>query len=376
MTCEESVERMSELLDGLPSEELEAHLGGCPPCREGLEAMRRADEALRRHPAIEWRPAMTEAILRRARHPARRLLPLAACLSVAALGSLLFLRPDSDLPREPLARHVSALRCMAEQGDLESLDGDVLSSQARQLGLADLTAQIAKSPGRAEIRDYARQASCGFESPGDVRRLWGSAQEIRASCGLPEIPARIQPMAEPGAADLYAAGRLHFAVGDPTRALRALDGLLELHPESPYADASCVALAAHFAKAGDPVSALAFYASIRRPDTITPGIARAIQDAGRRAGRAFAGPLPLAQADLHALRRCAETRTPYGLVRITPEGRTEMFLLGPVRPEHHAPPEPPVACASLVTRCVRIDPERVGDPPLREMLGAMRGLAK
>lgn len=376
MTCEESVERMSELLDGLPSEALEAHLGGCPSCREGLDAMRRADEALRRHPAIEWRPAMTDAILRRARSPARRLVPIAACLAVATIGSILLVPRDPDIPREPLARHVSAVRCMAEQEGLETLDRDVLSSQVRQLSLQALASEISRSPGAASIEGYCRQSSRPIESPADVTCLWGSAREVQASCSLFLLPARIEPVADPTPADLFAAGRLHFANGDPAQAVRALDGLLERHPESPYSDPSCVALAAHFAKAGDPMSALAFYASIRRPGTITPEIARSIQDAGRRAGRAFAGPRPLAQSDLDALRRCAELRTPYGLVRVTPEGRTEMFLLGLLRPEHHAPPEPPFACASLVTRCVRIDPERMDDPLLREMLGAMRGLAK
>jgi len=376
MTCEESVERMSEILDGLPSEELEAHLGGCPSCREGLDGMRRADEALRRHPSIEWRPAMTEAILRRARSPARRFLLVAACLAVAAIASFLLLRRDPEIPREPLARHVSAVRCMAEQEGLAALDRDVLSSQARLLRLQELTAEISKSPRAAPIEGYCRQSSRPIESPADVACLWGSAREVQASCGLFLLPARIEPVVDPTPADLYAAGRLHFANGDPAQAVRALDGLLERHPESLYADPSCVTLASHFSKAGDDVSALAFYASIRKPGTITPVIAREIQDAGRRAGRAFAGPRPLAEADLDALRRCAESRTPYGLVRVTPEGRAEMFLLGSIRPELQVPPEPVGVCPSLATRRVRIDPERVGDPLLREMLGAMRGLAK
>jgi hypothetical protein len=381
MMCEESLDRMSELLDGLPSEELEAHLVGCPSCRGGLESMRRADAALRSHPAVEWRPELTEAILRRARSPARWFLPIAACVAAAAIAAVVLLRPGRELPRDPLARHVSAVRCIAEQEGIESLDRDVLSSQLRQLNFQGLSAEIAKSSDRTAVRDYVQQASHAIESAGDVQRLWSSARELRASCALPDVPARIEPVAVPTAADLYAAGRLHFANGDPVQAVRALDGLVERHPASRYADASCLALAGHFAKAGDDLSALAFYASVRSGESITPNVARSIREVAGRAGHAFAGPSPITEADVDGLRRCAESRTPYGLVRTTPEGRVEAYLLGPVRGDLQATPEPIFVCASLVTRRFRFDlsnpPAGLAvDPMLREMLGAMRGLAK
>jgi hypothetical protein len=145
---------------------------------------------------------------------------------------------------------------------------------------------------------------------------------------------------------------------------------LEAHPEGPYADASCLELAGHYSKTGDDLSALACYASIRSAETITPEVARSIQETGRRAGRAFAGPRPLAEADLDALRRCAQARTPYGLVRTTPEGRTEIYLLGPVDTNT-------VSCAAPGQRRLRIDPAApVADPVVRRMLNAMQGLAK
>lgn len=178
MTCEESAGRMSELLDGVPGDELEAHLGGCPACREGLEGMRRADDALRRLPPIEWPPALTESILRRTNRPARRFLPIAACLAAAAAVAVLLLRP---VPQEP------------------------------------------------------------------------------------------------DAAGLYAQGRLHLDQGDAARAIPVLRSVVERHPESPWADASCLALAAHFEKAGDDPAALSWYTAIRRPESITPAVARAIQ---------------------------------------------------------------------------------------------------
>ena len=264
MTCEESVERMSELLDGLPSEALETHLGGCPSCREDLESMRRADEALRRHPSLEWKPEMTEAILRRAKRPRfGPLLVVAASLLVAAVVVFLLYRRGPD-------------------------------------------------------------------------------------------------------ADLYAAGLRHLAQGQTA----TLDRLIENHPESAYADASCLALADHYSKSGDDLSALACYASIRQGGSITPEVVRSIREAGRNSGRAFAGPRPLVEADLETLRRCAETRTPYGLARTTPEGRTEFYLLGPVGPD-------PLSCAAPGHRKRRIEPDApVADPVVREMLGAMKGLAK
>lgn len=378
MTCEESVERMSELLDGLPSEALEAHLGGCPSCREGLESMRRADEALRRLPPIEWNPATTEAILRRARRPRRRLLPAAACLVAAALGSILLLPRSSGIPREPLALHVSAVRCLAGQEGVESVDRDVLSSQARQLRLPELVARIARDADASRVRDYLVCSSRPLESPADVARLWSAAEELKGWCSLPDVPARIEPVAHPAPADLYAEGRLHFSNGDPARAVRALDLLLERQPDGPYADPSCVALASHSARSGDDLSALALYASIRKAATITPEIARAIRETGLRAGRAFAGPRPLAEADLDTLRRCAESRTPYGLVRAAHGGRTEFFLLGPLRPELAVTPEAPPACAYLATRLAKVDlaAYRGTDPVVREMLGAMKESAK
>ena len=66
MSCHNYVEAMSSLLDGTPSEALEAHLAECPACRTGFDSMRAAHEALRAYPAASWKPEMTDAVLRRA----------------------------------------------------------------------------------------------------------------------------------------------------------------------------------------------------------------------------------------------------------------------------------------------------------------------
>ena len=334
MTCAESAERISELLDGLPSEALEAHLSACPDCRAALEATRRATEALRRLPALPWRPELTESSLRRARRRPR--WPWAVATAAAALLAV-GLWPQ-DLPDA----HVAALRCVAEQKGLESLPPEVLRSQLSQL--PDLDPRPA-------------------EDGGEIRRAWEVA---RTACG----PARVVPPAEPSDVDLYAAGRLHLANGDAAEAVGCFERVLD-REASAYADAACVALAEHFATAGDPLSALAFYASIRRPETLTEALARAIQDVGARAGRAFVGPLPLEKAGLAELRRAAAARTPFGLAR----GK-ELWLLGAV--ESKGPRlQAPFSCAALVERSVRIDPAAAPtDPLLREMLEAMRGAAK
>lgn len=364
MTCAESAERMSELLDGLPSEALEIHLTACPACRAELESTRRAHEALRRHPSLEWRPALTDAILRRARRP--RWPWIAAAAAAVLLAALLWPRSPA-LPREALARHVSAVRVLAK--GLGGVDRDVLGCQFEQLRLPELTREVSRAAGAPE--GYLAACRAPLQSPEDVARLWTSAQELQERCALPTVPARIEPPSAPTPAGLFAAGRLRAANGDAAASLGCFDELLNRHPDSAYADASCVALAEHFTTTGDLVSALAFYASIRRPETITPELATAIRGTAARAGRAFAGPRPMAEADVEHLRRCAEGRTPYGLVR-----GSEAWLLGPIPPEIPRAAPFPMACASLTERKVRVDLSAAAPAHLREMLGSMRALAK
>lgn len=331
MTCAESAERISELLDGLPGDALETHLSACPDCRAALESTRRANDALRQLPSLPWRPELTDAILRRARR--RSAWPYAVGLAAALLLAVAL------WPRPLPEAHVAALRCVAEQEGLERLSPEVLESQLRQL--PDLDPRPPED-GRA------------------IRRAWEAA---RADCG----PARVVPPAEPSDVDLYAAGRLHRANGSAAAAVACFEGVLG-RPSSAYADAACVQLAEHFAGAGDPVSALAFYASIGRPESLTEDLAGAIRAVGVRAGRAFVGPLPLDDADLATLRRAAAARTPYGLVR-----GQELWLLGAVKPGL-ARLEAPFSCFSLVERRVRVDPAAApSDPLLGEMLRAMRG---
>ncbi len=374
MTCDESLERMSELLDGIPSEALEDHLGACPACREGLEGMRRADGALRRQPRLEWTPAMTEAVLRRARRPARLPWALAAAgLAVAALGIALALRKPEP-PPSALADHVAAVRCLAGQ---EALAPEILRSQIRQLDLPALTGDLLRTPAAKPYEGYLRETARTIDAVGEkgsgwsreaAKELWGAAKNVQDACSFADAPARLVPVADPAPVDLYAEGRLRFANGDPEGAVRALDGLLGRHPDGPYADPACVALADHFARAGDDLSALAFYASIRRPETITPEVAARIRETARRAGRAFAGPKDLAGADLETLRGCASGGTPYGLVRAGPDGTTEGWLLGILPAEFRAAAAPEAACPSLEVRRARVDPARMPE--------AMKRLAK
>jgi hypothetical protein len=80
----------------------------------------------------------------------------------------------------------------------------------------------------------------------------------------------------------------------------------------------------------------------------------------------------MAEADVDVLRRCAEARLPYGLVR-----GSEAWLLGPIPPGLPRADPFPMVCASLNDRKVRVDLSAAAAPPvLREMLGSMRAAAK
>jgi len=79
---------VDEALDAAENAQVEAHLEGCPACREQLASERELRERLRALPPIEPRPGFEDDVRRslgRGRAGRSRLLPLAAALALAAL---------------------------------------------------------------------------------------------------------------------------------------------------------------------------------------------------------------------------------------------------------------------------------------------------
>ena len=128
MNCRSVRRRLSEYLDGeVPAPRqaaIAAHLEVCAGCRDELEAMRRAGEALKTLSAVEAAPDLTGDLRRRLAAPAARRLRVgwvgaAAVAAVGiAIGCLLWLSPPEPAPRPaPTQSHTFTPEVRAERSE-------------------------------------------------------------------------------------------------------------------------------------------------------------------------------------------------------------------------------------------------------------------
>jgi len=346
MKCEEYLERMSAYLDGIPSEELEAHLAACPSCRRELEALRQSNEALQGFPSLSWKSEMTEAILARThRNRAARWIPAAAGILVAIATTLSLSRTSERAPvsiatspssDEELARHVAAVRLLAKQADDPPPDPAVAQAQIETLGLIDRTRRLRNADVPLPVKNYLEQSWTLLNNAGtntvsqtysDFSILFNTARSWQFS-NFTEASWINYNGTFSDDVNLYAVGRLEAAGGNVTGANSYYLQLVDHYPESRYASLVLPTLGSTAVQAGDSVGALAYYSSITEPTAITATVANEIKTVSSRVGEVYVGGDSVQELDLEELRVRAAARTPYVVVRTTPDQVREVLLLG------------------------------------------------
>ncbi len=147
MDCEAARSKIQEALDvGRRDAETEAHLEGCPACRDYAAAVSGVDALLRDDPVLEWDPALTASTVLRLRRSRSR-QRIAAAVTAAALllaawfggNALLALPVAGEATREVAGR-------VASPGALRDAAGDVSSLAATVRGGLDALPLQAGTP--------------------------------------------------------------------------------------------------------------------------------------------------------------------------------------------------------------------------------------
>lgn len=264
--CADHRERISAALDrrlgASETEQLAAHLAGCPSCRAAHEQMEAGDALLRRHDRIGLPAGFEDRVLAAAARPAPHRWPGAVAMLSVAASLLVVLGLSLGAPRSPdpaavkreLATHVSVLKPFADA--VKTLSGEdpanelkFARAEAEAFELKSRTASLMRKPvrrlpGGPEIERYLAATGALLKrlDEGNVLELREEARQPQFDVVVEEVQKMWQIEPAPVSLNLsfpkelspevqsLVTGHVQFTLGNFDAAISDLNAAIAIQP--------------------------------------------------------------------------------------------------------------------------------------------------